>query len=696
MIEDLERYKGTLLVWSALGGGSISLPFLEHEAYGEVDPRLRFYGFMNDSEFIAECNKRGIKVFGIVFEVQGWEFPVKIGKDGKSFEEFNVMRTERPHDWYGLREFTSNQHWEVFGKKFEDYFPNGLFNSDGERVIDLWEECCARTYEGKPVHADWVEVVGHKQIAYQMCRNNPVWREYLKKIIEIQIDAGVAGVQLDECELPMTSIGWGGCFCKDCMKQFREYLKELKAKGDLPAELESVDLDTFHYGEYLKERNIPFPGKENAAPLYKQYWDFQLRAIKKYFLELVDHAKNYARAKGREVLVSGNFFNLMPSYYPLEVGVDVVISEMKRTLFRQSYWYRYAAGFAGDKPIVIVENPYGGIIPELVEMLEDGKGHDLYRLFLLEASAYGCNMAVPYGAWMGNTIKTAFYPPRKATEEVQSFLTNNEHLFSKRSGAGVVVLYSYPSNYWREAIAGYSNSLVVEDERDLLSYITSDLDDPDTSRLPFWEVLKNLSDRQVSYDVKLIADDVLREDNFDIKDLEGYDLVILPGCDVLTPKQADVLEKYARQGHKLLIFGAAGKNLNGWFEKIKDMDNVVYCPDEANKAQALAAFNEAFERIYEDLWKVKADARDIGIQMHAIQGGTAIHILNYRYSKEEDRVLPIDKLTLKIRGTYGGEMVKVHTLDGRAIPYETATDGDAFAITLYEVPIYTVIELSRN
>ncbi len=35
------------------------------------DPRMRFYGYMNDSEFIAECNKRGIKVFGIVFEVQG-------------------------------------------------------------------------------------------------------------------------------------------------------------------------------------------------------------------------------------------------------------------------------------------------------------------------------------------------------------------------------------------------------------------------------------------------------------------------------------------------------------------------------------------------------------------------------------------------------------------------------------------------
>ncbi len=54
-----------------------------------------------------------------------------------------------------------------------------------------------------------------------MDRNNPVWREYLKAIIRIQIDAGVAGVHLDEADLPIFATGYGGCFCKDCMKLFR-------------------------------------------------------------------------------------------------------------------------------------------------------------------------------------------------------------------------------------------------------------------------------------------------------------------------------------------------------------------------------------------------------------------------------------------------------------------------------------------
>ena len=46
MLEDLKRYHGTVLVWAGMGGGSISLPYLREEAFGEVDPRLQFYGFM--------------------------------------------------------------------------------------------------------------------------------------------------------------------------------------------------------------------------------------------------------------------------------------------------------------------------------------------------------------------------------------------------------------------------------------------------------------------------------------------------------------------------------------------------------------------------------------------------------------------------------------------------------------------------
>jgi hypothetical protein len=694
MIEDLEKYRGTLLVWSALGGGSISLPYLEHEAYGKVDPRLRFYGFMNDSEFIAECNKRDIKVFGIVFEVQGWEFPAVLSEDGKEFKDLNVIKGDKPHDWYGLREFTSDKHYEVFGKKFKDYFPEGLYNSDGEEVKDIWEECCARDYNGVPCHSEWVEVKNHEQIAYQMCRNNPVWREYLKQIMKIQIDAGVAGIQLDECELPMTSIRYGGCFCKDCMKQFNEYLKQMKIEGRLPEELKDVDLDTFNYGEYLKQNNIPYPGELKNVPFYKLYWEFQLHAIKKYFNELVVYAKEYGKTKGRAVLVSGNFFNIMPSYYPLEKDVDVIITEMKQTLFKQPYWYRYVAGFAQDKPVIVAENPYGGVVVELLDMLNQGKAYDLYRIFLLEASAYGCNMAVPYGGWMGNTVKDAFYPPREVTVEVQSFIANKENLYSKKSGANVLVLYSFPSYYWREAVAGYSSS-VLDSEEGILSYSVADMDDPNSPRLPFWEVIKTLSDKQVSYDVKFIADGELREDAFSSKDIEGYDMVILPDCNILTESQTEVLEQYVKDGHKLFIFGEAAENIPGWLDKVKEESGTIYCANEDYKPKAVENFTKSFDEAYENIWTVSTDNPTVGLQTHALKNGMAIHLINYNYDKSLDKVEILDKLNLKVNIDKPVQDIKVHTLKEDILRYEFKEELGAISIDLYEVPLYTVVEIIK-
>src|SRR5215208_5572989 len=60
MIDHLIDYRATTLVWAAMGGGSISLPYLEQEAFAPIDSRFRFYGFVNDSEFVQECQKKGL------------------------------------------------------------------------------------------------------------------------------------------------------------------------------------------------------------------------------------------------------------------------------------------------------------------------------------------------------------------------------------------------------------------------------------------------------------------------------------------------------------------------------------------------------------------------------------------------------------------------------------------------------------
>ena len=696
MVEDLEKYKGTILVWSVMGGGSISLPYLENEAFGEVDPRLRFYGYMNDAEFIAECNKRGIKTMGIVFEVQGWEFPVTVSEDGRSMKQFNVIREGEASDTYGLNEFASGKFDGLFRTSLKDYYPQGIFNSDGERVTDLQEEVAARTLRGEPVHAQWVEVVGHSKTCYQTCRNNPVWREYLKKIMELQIDAGVAGIQLDEAELPITSMGAGGCFCKDCRKQFRAYLQKRKAAGTLSPVYEHIDLESFDYQKYILEKGYASP---EESPMFRDYYEFQMRAVKKHFTELADYAREYARrTQNKEILVSGNFFNCMPVYYPFEDKVDVIITEMEKTLFRQPHWYRYISGYSNTKPVIVAENPYGGIVPQLLEMLEAGQGYDLYRLFLLEASVYGCNMSVPYGGWMGNTIKNAFYPPASVTAQVQGFLAEHEEYYSKDSSAMIMVAYSFPSYYWREVTKSGGANALVEDES-ILFYKSLDMESEGASRLPFWEVIHLMSDRQVIYDVRMFGDEDLRPDRVDVSQWQQYELIVLPECDFLTANQREELEKYIDRGGRLLMFGKTAENCPGWARQMAEKKNVIICANPASRGEAMELFGQVFEELNDRIAQVKVKVEDVslqnfvGVHCHRNHGVNTIHLLNYHYDRKEDRVQPIEHVSLEARIPSEATSVRCMDLDGKEIPCQARAAQGRLTVKLEKLPLYAVVEI---
>ena len=93
----------------------------------------------------------------------------------------------------------------------------------------------------------------------------------------------------------------------------------------------------------------------------------------------------------------------------------------------------------------MVENPYGGVVPELVDGLAAGRGHDRMRLSLYEAAAFGANMTVPYGSWMGATIQDSFWAPHDLLVEIQDFIADTEQLRSADSANEVAVVYSVPS-----------------------------------------------------------------------------------------------------------------------------------------------------------------------------------------------------------------------------------------------------------
>lgn len=660
MIEDLEAYHATMLVWSALGGGSISLPYLEEEAWGEVDPRFRFYGFMNDAEFIQHCQERGIKVFGIVFEVQGWEFPVELNEDESRVLSMNETRGVGKPGFLGLREFTQNTYPKLW-KPLEHYFPDGLVNSDGEKVTDILEECTSRDIYGAACHSTWVEVPGNSHYAYLMDRNNPVWREYLKAIIRIQIDAGVAGVELDEADLPIFATGYGGCFCKDCMKLFRAHLQALPA-SELPEALKGTDLETFHYGQWLLERGHDFKSDRESTPLYWDYIRFQRKTIVGYFAELADYIKEYGRSKGRDVLVCGNYYYLSPHYYPFEPKADILVTEMNATSYRQPAWCRYAAGFARGKPVIVVENPYGGVPPELLPKLNQGKAYDRFRMMQYEASALGINMSVPYGAWMGSVIEDSFWAPHDVVVEIQDFLADHEHLYSTDTFSEVAVAFSVQSAFDWEERKGYK------------------------VKFPFWAATEGLVEQHQPFDVVIFPEGQLRQDWITADDLARYRTVVLPECTFITPAQVEAIRGYLQRGGWVIAAGEVGSNL-----RAPDRASLLGHPHLVQTTEVHAKDFAGGPQVI-----VEPASIDFGINLHRVSDKeAAIHVIRYDYDEERDEVPVLDRVNLDVRLARPFRTASATSPSGKVGCHLTFSRErrEMHRIELEHVPLYTVILL---
>ena len=131
--------------------------------------------------------------------------------------------------------------------------------------------------------------------------------------------------------------------------------------------------------------------------------------------------------------MAGNFFNCFPEYDAMVASSDLLVTEMRITGSRQPWWFRHAAGFSQGKDVLVVENPYGGVIPELVQELNQGKSYDLFRLSIYEGAAMGTGMTLPYGSWLGSEIEDSYWAPKILANEVGQFLESIDGLRSHTS-----------------------------------------------------------------------------------------------------------------------------------------------------------------------------------------------------------------------------------------------------------------------
>ena len=105
--------------------------------------------------------------------------------------------------------------------------------------------------------------------------------------------------------------------------------------------------------------------------------------------------------------------------------------------------------------------------------------------------------------------------------------------------------------------------------------------------MPFWDVIRCMSAQNALYDVMMMPDGVLREDDFDPQSLDGYRMLVVPDCVVLTKNQEEAILRFARTGAPVLIYGRLAEGilfLKDSYGTEEDGSTLCICPSREDMA----------------------------------------------------------------------------------------------------------------
>jgi len=149
-------------------------------------------------------------------------------------------------------------------------------------------------------------------------------------------------------------------------------------------------------------------------------------------------------------------------------------------------------------------------------------------------------------------------------------------------------------------------------------------------------------------------------------------------------------------GGKLLIFGRTAGNAPGWLEKMTALPGVTFCCNPDSRREAMALFGPAFKALNDQIAQAVIAAGEkkdkIGIHFHKNGDVRSIHLLNYDYDAQADKVLPIRDVSLTARVDGDITDARCVGLEGDVEAHITIENGILTA-KIPALPLYAVIEL---
>lgn len=674
MIQDIEDIRGNMLIWSCLGSGAIGLPYLDREANDDTPPRMRLYGFMNDKEFCEECRKRGIKVFSVLWKSQLWEFGAEFNEDETKLLSLNILRNaSKNHKYVGMSELSTNQYPHLF-EPMEKYFPDGLKDYKGNTVKDFLQEFKAVSLEGRSILSAWLMAPEHDHKCYSPCCCKESYLFYLKKDVEMMIDAGAGGLHIDEYDTQKHVLNNAGCFCDECMDKFNEYIKEMQIK--LPED--AGDIEHFNYRKYLLEKGytdeklLPFNGNKRwDIPLFRDFVEMQIEYISIVVKEISQHAKQYAKeTRNEEFPVTANLFQCFPIAWKSKKYLDLLAGEKTDIKLRQDAWYKYAFGWLNGKECCFVEDP-NQYVRDMLEDIKNGI-NDRLILFLLEPIAHGFHIAFPYGSWLQNQVKDAFWPDLRVLKKLGTWLDENSSLFPKNPVADIAVIYDLPSAYenlWTEpaakATATYNQvEKICLDGVEELGRQGAFSCDGDFDN--FFRLIQHMSDEDIVYNVIFESPD----EPLSVEKISGYKQIVIPDAFKMLDSTVEILKKCQESGQEVITYGRIPQGLK---------------PDKTYQIQAEDALINA---LHQQNMVIEVNSeRKYGVAVHENGSGKVLHVVNYNYNEEAHKIDALPEVRMKLNYPCG----KIKTIgfpENNSVKAELK-NGE---LVLHNAGIYTVVE----
>lgn len=287
----------------------------------------------------------------------------------------------------------------------------------------------------KPIPVPWM--VGHTyhgKTPSFLCSNHPRYRAFLRQQICYYAQAGVDGVMVDDGGGLFFAHNRGGCFCKYCMKGFRQYLASHFTREALAQEGIS-DVDTFDYRKFVLQRVAGADAYKAAKrrgqiPFSREFTDFLRTSDVELFRSLHGMA---ASLSGRPIPMGWDnvdFGGNRAQYYPF---LSVFYSEINYQNFA-------VTGRGPDEmlpPAIIMLNKVSDALrkwytptpaPRSWESIRGRNLTGLLRQWIAFTYANGGAMRYPRKGWVFSDTAPWYFPPKDEFEPVYDFVRRHREL----------------------------------------------------------------------------------------------------------------------------------------------------------------------------------------------------------------------------------------------------------------------------